>query len=223
LDKAHCIVNAHRPTPIEIDASTYARLHNFASLLVRREGRNPSIEASDLLHEAWLRLAKYDCIDAGRTTALYLTVMPRILVDLSRQRNTHKRFGGLKQIGLDAVQTISYEPAISYASREVLDLIASTHKRRARALVMRFWYGLTIREIATELSISDRTVKRDLKDGQLRFRKELMKPKGREAFEERPGRAQRLARTASAYSTPRQDSPRAAMASSELGGDSSSN
>lgn len=163
----------------EFTASTYLQLNHLASRLLKQEWRRAPLDASELVHEAWLRLANVKVNSEGHARALYLTTMQRILMDMGRRRSAFKRSGCLNQEPLDAFEAraAQVDPRAIYAVRVALIRLASKHKRYTHALVLRFVCGLAIREIAARTSVSERTIKRDLRIAQSRLRAEL-EPRG---------------------------------------------
>lgn len=143
----------------------YDELRRMARRQRAREGRTPTLHTTELVHEAYLRLAD----DAQVTThgrAYFMgaaaQAMRRVVIDAARRRAAHKRGGGLLQVTLgDDVASVD-----AYAS-ELLDLdralttLDGENPRLARTVECRFFGGMTVEETAEALAVSARTVKSD--------------------------------------------------------------
>jgi RNA polymerase sigma factor (TIGR02999 family) len=142
----------------------YRELRGLADHYMRAERVGHTLQATALVHEAYLRLAGQDRAD-WRNRAQFMGVaaqlMRRILVDYARARLTAKRAGQAK-IDLDAMGSGSPERfdeilIVDEALRELGEL----DSQQARVVEMRYFAGLTVEEAAEALGISTRTVKRD--------------------------------------------------------------
>ena len=148
-----------------IDA-VYKDLHRMAKAHVGRgSGRDGTIGATALVHEAWLRIAG-DLDSAMRNRAYFYgcaaRAMRRVLIDYARARGAKKRGGDRKQLPLEAID-------LSRDGRDeellevdgLIEQLASEDERLAEVVRLRFWAGLSTKETARALECSDRTVKRD--------------------------------------------------------------
>lgn len=141
-------------------AQVYVQLRQMARRHMRGERKDHSLQPSDLIHEAFLRLVQ-DCerdLNGRRHFfALASTIMRRILVDHARAKRAARRdFNAAIAGALDhntPDQTIQIDQA--------LERLARINNRQARVVEMRFFGGLTEDEIAEVLGITTRTVKRD--------------------------------------------------------------
>ncbi len=130
------------------------------------------------MNEAYLRLA--DCsdsmwVDRARVLGTAANVMRHVLVDHARARNAGKRGDGLLQVTLvdDMAGGTSSSTADILAVDEALTRLAEFDPRQAKVLEMHFFGGLTFEEIALELDVSTRTVKRDWTMARAWLRQEL--------------------------------------------------
>ena len=160
-----------RPPPSDSpgDASrlvdeTYAELRRIAERYVRRE-RAASVQATELVHEAYIRLQKGDQTAWRNRThflALAAIAMRRLLVERGRARAAAKRGGPQARITLDDALL-----ADEGAGVDVLDLdealarLAHLDPRQARVVELRYFGGMTVDEAGAALGISPATVKRD--------------------------------------------------------------
>lgn len=156
------------PSPPELD-DLIPLIHNELKALARRQLRRESgrftLETTDLVHEAYLRLSR----DPRITTrgkeyfhAATARAMRQVLVDAARKRMAFKRGAGSVPLQLD--DNIGRTDA--YGS-ELLDLelalveLERDHPRLARTVECRFFGGMTVEDTATALGVSPRTVKSD--------------------------------------------------------------
>ena len=143
----------------------YDELRRLAASHLRHERPDHTLQATALVHEAYLRL-----IDQTRTEwqsrahffAVAATAIRRILVDHARARGSQKRGGQQQRLSLNAALTLSGStPGTELlALDEVLERFTQEHPEKARVVEMRFFGGLTTDEIAGVLGLTTRTVER---------------------------------------------------------------
>jgi RNA polymerase sigma factor (TIGR02999 family) len=142
----------------------YRQLRTVARTLLVAE-RQPSLAATDLAHEAWLRLA-----GAGDLRALppeefrrrATLVMRHVLIDRARARGCLKRGGDLMRIRFDALDLAStggFEDLL--AVDEAIEKLAAHDAGLAEVVRLRFFAGLSIDEVADALGTSSRMINRD--------------------------------------------------------------
>ncbi len=151
----------------ELVEETYGELHRLAASYIRREA-NVSVQATELIHEAYLRLAK----DAPARfqnrphfVAIAAIAMRRLLVERARARLAAKR-GGVAHVQVtldDALLAGGGEAAQvdMIALDRAIESLASHDAQQARVVELRYFGGLSIEETADALGISPATVKRD--------------------------------------------------------------
>jgi RNA polymerase sigma-70 factor, ECF subfamily len=170
------------PTPPEpgpgLASSLYRELHRLAVGKMRFERGNHTLQPTALVNEAYLRLAgQSDSMWQDRTRVLGLAAnaMRHILVDYARAHNAEKRGDGQVQVTLieDLVEGAKNSTADILAVDEALTRLAAFDPRQANILEMHFFGGLTFDEIALELGVSSRTVKRDWTMARAWLRQEL--------------------------------------------------
>lgn len=145
----------------------YGELRRLASGYVRRE-RVKSLQATDLVHEAYLRLKKERTPrwrDRTHFLAIAAIAMRRLLVERARARGAAKRGGGQVQVTLDDRLLASGSPGAPddvdiVAVDRALEALAQFDPERARIVELRFFGGLSVDETAEALGISPATVKR---------------------------------------------------------------
>lgn len=167
--------------PASADAlveQTYAELHRLAERYVRRE-KHKSVQATDLIHEAYLRLARdgppaYK--DRAHFVAIAAIAMRRLLVERARTRAAAKRGGHQLRVTLDdALLAGGHEaPAVELLALDrALDALARLDPHHARIVELRYFGGLSVEETADALGISPATVKRHWTFARAWLRREL--------------------------------------------------
>jgi RNA polymerase sigma factor (TIGR02999 family) len=143
----------------------YDELRAMAGRHLRRDGADLTLSPTELVHEAYLRLA-----DATRVTArgrayffaAAAKAMRRIIVDHARRRNRLKRGGGKRALTLQDTVAVSANGSVDVEDLEAgLNRLMATAERAARVVECRFFGGLTIEDTALALGVTARTVKRD--------------------------------------------------------------
>lgn len=148
----------------ELFTLVYDELHRLAQRV--RYGRaGETLGASDLVHEAFIKLAPsvpMECRGRAHFFALAARAMRQVLVSAARQRLSEKRGGGQWPVTLaDDVAAEFVQPDRLLAIDLALERLAAFDERQARIVEYRFFSGLTIEETATVLGVSIPTVKRD--------------------------------------------------------------
>jgi RNA polymerase sigma factor (TIGR02999 family) len=142
----------------------YAELHRMAHRHLRREPHR-SLQATSLVNELYVRLVDAQAVkwhDRAHFFAISSRLMRRILVDAARRRHVRKRGGGANPVTLDEAQLVAPGRGQDLiALDEALDALAAFDQRKARVVEMRFFAGLSVREIAAVLEVSEDTVTRD--------------------------------------------------------------
>lgn len=153
------------PDQDEMSSSVYKELRKLAAARMRSERTTHTLQPTALVHEAYLRLAgQPDSVwqDRSRILGLAAHAMRHILVDHARAHAAGKRGAGAVQVTLDEGLARSGENAIDVlAVDEALTRLAEFDPRQARILELHFFSGLTFDEIAIEIGVSARTIKRD--------------------------------------------------------------
>ena len=158
----------------------YAELHRQASRAMRREGHDHTLQATALVHEAYLRLVdqrRAEWQNRAQFFGVAAQAMRRVLVDHARAQHAEKRGGGVQQVTLnDANQPASAESDHSMdvlALHEALDKLAKLDPDQARLVELRYFGGLSIEETAESLGVSPATVKREWAVARAWLRREM--------------------------------------------------
>jgi RNA polymerase sigma factor (TIGR02999 family) len=155
----------------------YADLRRVAARFMHREHDCGTLQATALLHEAYLRLAKeQDRSWENRSHFLGVAaqIMRNILVDHARAASRLKRGGGLKPIALDAAAPVRFNsPEELLALDQALDRLAKIDPRAGHIVELRYFVGLEHEETAAVLGVSETTVKREWSAARAWLQKEL--------------------------------------------------
>jgi RNA polymerase sigma factor (TIGR02999 family) len=155
----------NRDAEVELMSQVYSELRRIAGASMRRERDNHTLQPTELVNEAYLRIVgqpSKEWKDRAHFFAVASQVMRCILVDYARARTADKRGGGAVKLNIDEIQV-----AFDVRSEEVLDLhnaldrLAEWDPRQSRVVELRIFGGLNLEEIAEVLGTSTRTVKRD--------------------------------------------------------------
>ena len=143
----------------------YNELRERAAVLLRRERPGHTLRSTDLVHEAYLRLADQTRCrwqDRAHFLAVASQAMRRILIDHARRRGSQKRGAGRVKVSLDEALVIGTEETdqVLRSLEEALARLTEHHPQAARVVEMRFFGGLTHDECACVLGFSPRTASR---------------------------------------------------------------
>lgn len=143
----------------------YEELRRIAAS-IRRNEVHSTLNATALVHEAWLRLK--DCPQVAETTPLHFKrivarVIRQVLIEAARERNALKRGGAdAQRITLDESLSASADSIVELIQiDEALDLLEAVDARQAKLAELKIFSDLTNPEIAVELGISLATMERD--------------------------------------------------------------
>ena len=141
----------------------YDELRKLAVARMVNERPDQSLNATVLVHEAYLRLIGDQRFDnRGHFFAAAAEAMRRILVDRARERNALKRGGDRRRLRFDQLQLEAEEtPAEFLVLHEALDRLAAKDPRKAELVKLRFFAGLTNAQAAEALGISTSTADND--------------------------------------------------------------
>jgi RNA polymerase sigma factor (TIGR02999 family) len=143
----------------------YRELRRIAGHIMQNERRGHTLQATALVHEAYLRLidaASVDWQDRAHFFAVSAQIMRRILLDAARKRQAAKRGGKLAKVNLEEVPNLSSGRGRELiALDDALNSLAKVDPRKAQVIELRFFGGLTVEETAAVLKVSPDTVMRD--------------------------------------------------------------
>jgi RNA polymerase sigma factor (TIGR02999 family) len=155
----------------------YAELRAIAEARLRTLAPSATLQPTELLHEAYLRLANsQDGAFASRRhfVAAAALAMRSVLIDRARARNSVKRGGSFGRVELEDVPIAVDRPADEILAVDAaLSKLESIDKRSARVVTLRFYLGLGEVEIAQAMGVTERTVRRDWTYARLWLQREL--------------------------------------------------
>jgi RNA polymerase sigma factor (TIGR02999 family) len=143
----------------------YQELRRLARDYLRRERADHTLQATALVHEAYLRMV--DAKQAGwKNRAHFYGIaarsMRRILVDHARARNAAKRGGLQQKLSLDEARELPTKGAVELVALDgALESFALTYPRKSEVVELKFFGGLSTKQISEVLQISEKTVLRD--------------------------------------------------------------
>lgn len=149
----------------ELAPQVYNELRRLAKHYLRAERPEHTLQASDLVHEAYLRLVDEQEIDWQNRAHFFGIAsvrMRHILVEHARSRQAAKRGGGEYLLSLGkADQLVENRDVNLLALDDALQQLEAMDPQKSRIVELRYFGGLTIEETAEAMKISPATVKRD--------------------------------------------------------------
>ena len=142
----------------------YDELRKLASALLNRESAGQTLQATSLVHEAWLRLAGAEDRKWNNRTHFFRVAaqaMRRILVDRARHKASLKGGGTRERLNIDELQIAAATPDERILLiDEALNRLEREDPESARVTVLKFFGGFKNREIAEMQGVTERTVER---------------------------------------------------------------
>ena len=148
----------------ELVPIVYEELRRLAEARLAREPTGQTLQATALVHEAYLRLVgdadgpAWD--NRGHFFAAAAEAMRRILVEKARQKRRRRHGGGLRRVDLDQVTSGDDDAGDLLALHEALDQLAAEEPVAAEFVKLRYFAGMTAEQAALALGISLRTANR---------------------------------------------------------------
>jgi RNA polymerase sigma factor (TIGR02999 family) len=143
----------------------YLELRRLAESQMRHQPSTHTLQATALVHEAFVRLAVEDgWVDQDHFLAAAARTIRHVLIDHERRRRAQKRDRPGQRVPLESVDDAGKEPANSIdllALDESLERLRERNERQARLVELRFFGGLAMEDAARILGVSDRTVFND--------------------------------------------------------------
>lgn len=140
----------------------YTRLRQLAEARIAHEPAGNSVQPSDLVHEAYLRLKNGQAADGSPRWAnraqffnAVAETMRRVLVDAARKRRSNKRGGDRKRLPLqDDRITLPSDPELILSMDDAVSALAAVDEQAAAIIRLHYFTGLSIAEVAEALEIS---------------------------------------------------------------------
>jgi RNA polymerase sigma factor (TIGR02999 family) len=143
----------------------YQELRRLAAYYLRQERSNHTLQATALVHEAYLRLVDQRCVDWKNRNHFFgvaAHLMRRILLMHAREHRAAKRGGSAQKISLDETAIFCQAQAEEHVFLdELLTRLSALDAQQEKVVELRFFAGLSVEETADLLGISPATVKRD--------------------------------------------------------------
>ena len=166
--------------------TVYNELRRLAAAYMRRERPGQTLQATALVHEAYFKLmgARADgSVPRFEGRAHFFGAAARamrdILVDQARRKSAAKRGGGAGRVDADAIERL---PVVGQESEDLPELDRALRKleqelpRKAEIVMLRYFAGLTIEQVAEVLGVTERTVNRDWLFAKAWLLRELSEP-----------------------------------------------
>src|SRR5712692_5079241 len=151
------------PRVDDVAPLVYDELRRLAAAYMRRERPGQTLQATALVHEAYLRLAGAGTpwTDKRHFVGIAARSMRQILVERARARGAQKRWAGLDRVTMtDALAVAADSEGMLPALDEALTRLEQLDAEQARIVELRYFAGLSIEDTADALSLSPATVKR---------------------------------------------------------------
>jgi RNA polymerase sigma factor (TIGR02999 family) len=143
----------------------YDELRRLAAYHLKRERKSHTLQATALVHEAYLRLVNQREVDwknRAQFLGLASEIMRRILVSHARKRGAVKRGGKEQRVSLNIVDLSAKQQDVDLIMLDdALNKLASNDPRKSRVVELKFFGGLTNDEVAELLQVSGATVERE--------------------------------------------------------------
>jgi RNA polymerase sigma-70 factor, ECF subfamily len=143
----------------------YDELRRLARAHLARERSDHTLQATALVHEAYLRLIdqrQMDWKNRGQFVGVAVVMMRRILVNHARGRAAEKRGGDAVRVSPSEADAIGAAPSVDLiALHDALDALEAIDARKSRIVELRFFGGLTVAEVADVLELSPATIERE--------------------------------------------------------------
>lgn len=155
----------------------YQELRRLAQSYLRRERADHTLQATALVHEAYLRLVDQSRVswqNRAHFCAVAAQLMRRVLLQHARAHHAAKRGGGMQKLYLDETRELAHERAPDLvALDDALKTFARSHPRESEVVELKFFGGMEANEIAEVLNVSAKTVLRDWQFAKLWLCREL--------------------------------------------------
>lgn len=143
----------------------YDELRRHASIRMAREPAGHTLQATALVHEAWMRIVHSDGTQRWQNRAHFFGAaaesMRRILIEKARRRSRQKRGGGALHLNIDDVDVAAAEAGERLVQLdEALECLKQLSPEKAQVVIYKFYLGLSDEEAANCLGLSERTVSR---------------------------------------------------------------
>jgi RNA polymerase sigma factor (TIGR02999 family) len=160
----HSVKSGDRGAESQLFELLYGELRRLAAARMQSERNAHTLTPTALVHEAYMRLLGHpkDFQNRSHFLAVAAKAMRRVLVDHARAKQTAKRGAASDRIDLDGTDLkLPMKDENLLALDEALDLLSRMSPRQSTVVEMRYFAGLSEREIASTLGLTTRTIDRD--------------------------------------------------------------
>ncbi|MGA2685507.1 MAG: ECF-type sigma factor [Verrucomicrobiota bacterium] len=142
----------------------YNELRNLATARMLQESAGHTLQPTALVHEAWLRLAgegNQNWKNRAYFFAAAAEAMRRILVEHARRKARLKHGGGQQRLNIEEFELAEVAPDDKILLvDDALEQLERSHPERAKVVVLKFFGGMTNKEVAETLDMGERSVDR---------------------------------------------------------------
>ena len=165
-----------RPIPPEVLEELYEPLRDIARRLLASAAPGQSLNATALVHDAWVQLAEesqFSYVGQRSLLSYVSTKLRHIIVDHYRRARALRRGGGLERVPLQESVLIAAESVPLSALDAALSTLERINARQAQVVQMRYFGGMSDADIAAELGVTVRTVSTDFQTARTWLRAKL--------------------------------------------------
>jgi RNA polymerase sigma factor (TIGR02999 family) len=151
------------PKAEDLAPLVYDELRRVAAAYMRRERPGQTLQATALVHEAYLRLAQTGTPwnDRRHFVGIAARSMRQILVERARARGAQKRWGGMNRVSMTDSLALASDPEVMLpALDEAINKLEQIDAEQAKIVELRYFAGMSVEEAADAMGISPATLKR---------------------------------------------------------------
>lgn len=155
----------------EVPIELYKELKDLARHALRSGRQNATLDTNAVVHEAIIKIYEKQSLhfqSRGHFYALMSQIMRHTVIDYARKKNAEKHGGGLQQVGITQIDSDGADTG-SMGLSQILAMDAAMEKLAAmdadleKMVVMRFYGGLNLKELASSFECSESSIKRSLR------------------------------------------------------------
>lgn len=151
------------PEAKDVAPLVYDELRRVAAAFMRRERPGQTLQATALVHEAYLRLARAGTPwhDQRHFVGIAARSMRQILVERARSRGAQKRWGGMNRVSMTDSLALAADPETMLpALDEAISKLEQVDAEQAKIVELRYFAGMSVEEAADAMGMSPATLKR---------------------------------------------------------------
>ena len=151
------------PKAADVAPLVYNELRRVAAAFMRRERPGQTLQATALVHEAYLRLADAGTpwTDRRHFVGIAARSMRQILVERARARGAQKRWGALNRVSItDSLQLAADPESMLPSLDDAIDRLEQIDPEQAKIVELRYFAGMSVEEAADAMGMSPATLKR---------------------------------------------------------------